>query len=235
MTTFKPLGVSIDLFHRDLHGPLRDGRFSLAMTTSHPVSFAVLKEIPWHLFGMAKAGASQITPRTPYLDNDLVALAFRVPVKLRRSSAPALHLLCGTNSGLERIRTDAGLVPASRLSSLFGSPWYRTSFKLDYWSNEGLPHWLAPLDTMLSHLNVKGTFFGPHRFLHYRRWFRTKLAGYLRDRITDRQTVSSGLWNRPFLTHIVESHISGRKNYLREINTVLTLATIERVMIGNHV
>jgi asparagine synthase (glutamine-hydrolysing) len=236
MSTFKPLGVSTDLLHSDLRrGLLDDERFPLDRAASHPVSFAVLKEIPWHLFGIARAGASQITTRTPYLDNDLVALAFRTPVKIRRSSGPAVRLLRGTHSGLARIITDTGILPASRLCSLFRTPWHRTFFKLDYWRNDGLPHWLSPFDSMLSHLDVKATFFGTHRFLHYRRWFQTELARYLRDLITDRQTVGSQLWNRPFLSHIAESHISGRKNYLREINTVLTVATIERLLIGNHV
>jgi asparagine synthase (glutamine-hydrolysing) len=234
-TTFKPLGVSADLLHPDLRQALSDESFRLTKAASHPVSFSAFTEIPWHLFGLARAAQSQLTTRTPYLDNDLVALAFRAPEQLRRSSTPALRVIRDNHSGLARIRTDSGLLPSSRLSSFLGSLWFRPTFKLDYWRNVGLPNFLSPLDALLSCVPAGHALLPEHRYLHYRRWFRAELADYLRERLSDSRILRSRLWNRRFLEHIAEAHISGRNNYLREIDTVLTCSAIDRLLLGSDV
>jgi asparagine synthase (glutamine-hydrolysing) len=228
VTTFKPLGVSPDLFHPDVRRELLDHRSLPAAETTHPVSFAVFKEIPWHLFGVSRAAQSQITLRTPYLDNELVDLAFRVPNTLRNSPMPALQVVQNRDPRLAVIPTDIGLRPASRWYSSLAALWYRASFRLDYWRKEGLPHWLSAFDGLMSGLDG---LLGSHRYLLYRRWFRSELAGYLREQLTDSQTLQNRLWNRDFLDQLAESHITGRRNYLREIDCVLTCAAIDRLLL----
>jgi asparagine synthase (glutamine-hydrolysing) len=235
MTTFKPLGLSIDLFDPQLRRRLSDETVFLTEAQTPPVSFAAFREIPWLLFGVGRAALSQISTRTPYLDNDVVALAFRAPERLRGSSAPAMHLIRQSLSGLDRIPTDQGLVPGSWLSSLVRSFWYRTAFKLDYRCNDGMPHWLSSfdsylLDSSLSRLDARRWLLGSHRYLHYRRWFRSNLAGYLRERLTDSRIRQSHLWNPAFLEQLAKDHTNGRKNYVREINAVLTLEAIDRLL-----
>ena len=39
----------------------------------------------------------------------------------------------------------------------------------------------------------------------------------------------SAFWNRAFLDQMAEEHISGRKNYVGEIDLVLTLEAVERL------
>src|SRR5262249_39662399 len=46
---------------------------------THPVSFAVFRQAPWFHHGSLALEQSQITSRTPYLDNDLVRTVFRAP------------------------------------------------------------------------------------------------------------------------------------------------------------
>jgi asparagine synthase (glutamine-hydrolysing) len=123
------------------------------------------------------------------------------------------------------IPTDQGMIPAPRWYSSLARLWYRTSFRLDYWRKEGLPHWLSSFDLPISGLD---RVLGSHRFLLYRSWFRNELAGYVRERLTDSQTLQTHLWNPNFLNKLAESHIRGRRNYLREINLVLTCAAIDR-------
>jgi asparagine synthase (glutamine-hydrolysing) len=162
--------------------------------------------------------------RTPYLDNDLVALAFRAPEQLRRSPAPALRVIRDSQPALARIRTDSGLLPASNLSSFLGALWYRPTFKLDYWRNVGLPKPLSFIEGWLGGVPQ-------HRYLDYRRWFRTELAECVRERITDPQLRRSALWNCDVVDELADDHISGRHNRLREIATVLTCSTIERLLL----
>lgn len=225
VTTFKPRRLALDLVDRDSG----KGVASRAAPV-HPVSFAAFQEIPWLLFGVVRAAQSHVIWRTPYLDNEVVALAFQTPPGLRGSPEPALRLIERKDKGLARIPTDAGLVPSSRLATLLKSSWCRTTFKLDYLYNEGMPHWLSRADSCLARLDAHHRVFGSHKYLHYRRWFRRELAGYVVERLSDPATSRCGPWNRAFLEQIAQDHAKGQKNHVREIDAVLTLDAICRLL-----
>src|SRR5206468_3780832 len=42
----------------------------------HRLSFAAFKQTPWHMHARLAIERSQVTIRTPYMDNELVALAY---------------------------------------------------------------------------------------------------------------------------------------------------------------
>jgi len=73
--------------------------------------------------------------------------------------------------------------------------------------------------------------FGWHKFLHYRSWFRRELAGYIADALNDAQSRRSPFWKSDFLEPLAREHINGRGNYLREINAVLTLEAVDRLLL----
>ena len=225
VTTFKPLHLSDRLFADSVL------EVPSLRKSAHPVSFAVFTEIPWHIFGTVRAAQSQVTVRTPYMDNAIVALAYRAPMGLRKSSGPALQTIRKNNPKIGSIRTDFGLVPKSRLASLANYAWHHGSFRLDYWCGDGMPHWLSDLERRLARLRVWPWSPGRHKFLHYRDWFRADLSQYVTERIHDISARGSYLWNRPFLHELLIDHREGRKNYVREIDVVLTLDAVDRVLL----
>jgi asparagine synthase (glutamine-hydrolysing) len=230
VTTFKPVSLSTDLVSPELRLQISGDQVRLNDDEIHPVTFAAFREVPWHLVGVTRAAQSQIITRTPYLDNDLVALAFRAPRWTKGSSAPALRLIRNAHTALGRIPTDQGLVLASRLSSRLKPMWYRACFKLDYLRSDGMPHWLSSLEASLARLHLPMWPPHRHRYLHYGRWFRSELAGYLRERLSAIKRSHSRLWNPSFLERLASNHIEGRKNFVQEINAVLTLDAIERLL-----
>jgi asparagine synthase (glutamine-hydrolysing) len=234
MSTFKPIGLSRELFNKEINQMIDSCAAGLKGTDGHPISFAAFREIPWNLFGSLAAGRSQVTFRTPYLDNELVALAFQVPENLRRSSLVALNLVKENNPVLGVIPTDrgrggSGAGPAYLLRRLFCD----VTFKLDYIYSESLPNALAPFDSLIGHLDAVG-IMGLHKFLRYRRWFRTELATYLKEALANARSRQMPYWNENFLERMATEHISGRRNYVREINAVLTLDAIDRLIIQAH-
>ena len=54
----------------------------------HNVSFIAFKQVPWHHYGLLSLERSQLTLRSPYLDNDLVALMYQTPRKCIVSQQP---------------------------------------------------------------------------------------------------------------------------------------------------
>ena len=230
MSTFKPLGLSQDMFTSDF-GHVVASSARTGAEADHPVTFSVFREIPSSLFGSLAAGRSQVTFRTPYLDNDIVSLAYRAPSEARRSPDSALRLIGASDPGLGRIPTDRGIVggghgPAHALRRIFAE----ATFKLDYLHKEGLPHWLSPLDPAIGGLSMFG-ILGLHKYLPYRRWFRNELRGYVSQVLSDARTRQMPYWNGAFLKSVEQDHVAGRRNYVREINAVLTLEAVDRLLI----
>jgi asparagine synthase (glutamine-hydrolysing) len=202
---------------------------------AHPIARAAFRDLPWNLFGSFAASRSQVTVRTPFLDNDLVEVAFRVPGTLRKSAQPALRLIENNYPALSRIPTDRRIEDrTTRFPKNLRRIFFESIFKLDYLYNEGMLPWLSPVDATLARVNSRLYLFGHHKFLHYRSWLSRELAGFLREAMADTRIQESRFWDRAFLRNIVADHTAGRKNYLREIDAILTLAGVERLLFTNH-
>lgn len=227
VSTFKPLRVASELLTPELRKRVVASAAHLRHSTASSVSFGAFKEIPWNLFGSLAACRSHLNFRTPYLDNELVALAFQAPANLRASPLTALRLVQRNDARLARIATDMGLSELGGVKGAFRRLYCKGTFKLDYLSNEGLPHSLSGLDPVLNALTSKKLLFGLHKYLRYRSWFRNELARYLRDALCDAGQKS--FWNPKFVNELGGQHIRGRRNYIREINVVLTLHSVQRL------
>jgi asparagine synthase (glutamine-hydrolysing) len=230
MSTFKPVGLSSEFVESGFR-PMLDVAVQRASKDMHPVTFAAFKEIPWRLFGTLAAGRSQVTFRTPYLDNELVALAYQAPPTSRKSAHAALRLVGKYSQPLSDIPTDRGLLAGENYpSQLARRIFSEITFKLDYLYSEGMPDWLTPLDLFSDSLSRAGVL-GLHKFLLYRRWFGGELGGYVGDILQ-----SEGMQRIPhidtkFLATVCEDHRLNRKNYTREIHTALTLEAIDRLLL----
>jgi asparagine synthase (glutamine-hydrolysing) len=196
-----------------------------------PVTFAAFREIPWSLFGLLAAGRSEVTFRTPYLDNELVALAYRAPAAGRLSPLPALRLIEKACPALARISTDRGeLVGSSKVRHALSRAFGKATFKLDYLHKEGLPRGLVALDPLLNLLAPFG-ILGLHKFLPYRRWFQHELAPTIMERIATDRVRTAPWWASGVPEALARAHFSGRGNYVRELNAVLSLEAIDRLFL----
>jgi asparagine synthase (glutamine-hydrolysing) len=232
-STFERLRLSPDLLNSEFKEcPFSAAADPRANGSMHPITFAAFCEIPWNLFGSLAAGRSQITFRTPYLDNELVALAYQAPARLRQSSLPAWQLIEANSPSLGKIPTDRRPPPdCSGLTAILRRFLSEATFKLDYLNNEGWPNWLSPLDPVFTRMTSRLKIVGLHKYLHYRNWFRRQLADYLKNAIGDARSQHLLFWNRDFLGRMVNEHINGHKNYTLEINAVITLEAVERLLI----
>jgi asparagine synthase (glutamine-hydrolysing) len=229
MSTFKPIGLSSELLTPEVGEAVRALSAERGRTV-HPVTASAFEEIPWGLFGSFAAARSQVTFRTPYLDNDIVALAYRAPDGARHSPDTAL-LLVSRSPALAAIPTDRGLIYGDRgLGRLGRRIFSEATFKLDYLHKDGLPSWLMSAEPLLNALSGVG-LLGLHKYLPYRRWFRSELAPYVREVLTDAKTARLPYWRPKALDKIVEDHVRGRRNHVKEINAVLTLEAIDRLLL----
>lgn len=230
MSTFKRLKASPDLVRPELRSAISECERTQARQ-QNPVSFAAFREIPWILFGSLAAGRSQVLFRTPYLDNEVVTLAFRASQAIRESPGSALRFIQHNCPSLSQIPTDRGLKGDGRGMRVFLLHLFcEVAFKLEYYYNEGPPAWLSRLDPLISRLGAVSVA-GTHKYLPYRHWYQSELADYVAESLAAVQRRQSPFWNPAFLRSMMREHLAGRRNPLGEINTVLTLEAVERLLL----
>ena len=232
VSTFRPLRLSTSLLDPGFNSALYSAADSRANADKDPITFAAFREVPWNLYGSLAAGRSQVTLRTPYLDNEIVALAYQAPESLRKSPLSAWRLVQANNRLLSKIPTDRSPSPnTSRPAASFRRFLSEATFKLDYLNNEGWPHWLSPFDSIFARMTSSLKIVGLHKYLHYRQWFRRELADYVKNVVSNARTQQAPFWNRHFLEKMANDHVEGRNNYVSEINAVLTLEAVDRLLL----
>jgi asparagine synthase (glutamine-hydrolysing) len=229
VSTFKPLPLADGLVDARLFPAMQSSIDQVIEWKDHQITFAAFCEVPWNLCGNLQAGKSQIGFRTPYMDNEIVSLAYRAPESLRRSRTTALRLIMESDPSLAAIPTDrAHLGQAHGMGAFLRRCHAEITFKLDYYNSEGLPTGLSPLDSLFNRVASAVGLVGLHKHLHYRRWLRNRLANYLTGALDEACRLGSQFWNAPFVKQMAVEHVRGRRNYLVEINAVLTIEAIER-------
>jgi len=174
---------------------------------------------------------SQVTYRTPYFDNDLVALAYQTPAKLL-TNEPALRLIADGNPALGKIATDRGLAFRSIPGVSRAQHWYQEfTFKAEYAYDYGMPQWLARLDHIFAPLHLEKLFLGRHKVAHFRVWYRDELSGWLKELLLDSNARSRPYLRANSLEAMLKAHIEGRRNYAFEIHKILTVELIQRTLI----
>lgn len=231
ISMFKSMPLASGLLNPDWEARVNAAKPRLAAYKKHPVTMAAFHEIPWLAYGNLMAGWSQVSFRTPYLDNEVVALAYQAAPATRFSSLPALRYIRNNNRTLAAIPTDRGFIgeesgPGIFLRRVFAE----VSFKLDYHNGEGLPPRLSPLNPVFRGVTSLLGVAGLHKFLRYSSWYRNELRDFLRDRLASPFAMQARFWNPKFVAGMAADHISGRQNHGLEINKVLTLEAVERVL-----
>jgi asparagine synthase (glutamine-hydrolysing) len=228
---FKPMEPRPGLFQGELLDPISRARETYAsVTRGHPLSFAVFCQAPWHHYGLLALEQTQLSLRSPFLDNHLVRTVFRAPASTLTNNDVCLKLIADGDPVLRAIPTDRG--PEG------GTPWAcarraaagfmrLSEYAYDY----GMPQWFVPIDRGLTGLRLERLFLGRQKFSHFRLWYRGVLAGYVREMLLDRLTLSRPYLNRQQVETFVNDHISGRGNYTLDIHKCLTLELVHRLFL----
>ena len=222
-----------NLFHTDFLPLIQKSGGTLnSLKTGHPLTFSHFKEAPWHEYSRLAVEQSQLTLRTPYLDNDLVQLMYQAPPEVRRNKEISLRLIADGDPKLAAIMTDRGVGGKSNpLYSKMSRIYLEFLFKMDYYYNHGMPQWASRLDYVLKPLHIEKLFLGRHKYHHYRIWFRDEWSNYLRDILFDDRALNRPYLNKNIIKKMVTDHIKGIQNYTNEINMILTAELTQRLLI----
>jgi len=229
LVMFKPDPPQEDLFDPELARSFRDAAITYASELQgHRLSFTAFKQAPWYMASKFTLERSQITYRTPYFDNDLIALAYQTPAHLL-SNDPAIRLIADGNQALGKIGTDRGIASRSIPGITYIRHAYQEfTFKAEYAYDYRMPQWLARLDHIFAPLHLERLFIGRHKFHHFRVWYRDELSRHLKEMLLDSEARSRPYLRAHSLEKIVKAHTNGYRNYAFEIHKILTLELIQR-------
>ncbi len=233
---FRPGQLPEELFSPDFVPHLRNVADTYAReATGNRLSFIAFKQVPWHHYNRLAVEQSQVTVRSPFLDNELVSLAFRTPVNLATSLEPSLQLIANGNATLARIPTDRGITypagrPGNRLHQAMGVFLAKAEYAFDY----GMPDWLARTNTLLAPLRLERLFLGRQKFCHFRTWYRNQLAEYATEVILDSRARSRPYLNGRLLEPMIRSHRNGTRNWTTAIHKILSLELLQRALIDHN-
>jgi len=231
---FKPVQPIVGLFSGELAPYLEMARHTYAdVIKVHPLSFAVFRQAPWHHHGLLALEQTQLSLRTPYLDNDLVRTVFRAPESALANQDISLRLIADGSSALGQIPTDLGIGGKSSPFAVARQCLLQFSFKAEYAYDVGMPQWLARIDHFLSPLRPERIFLGWHKFAHFRVWYRGVLAPYVREILLDPSSLSRPYITRKVMERLVSSHLRGDRNYTGAIHKLLSLELIHRLFVDS--
>jgi asparagine synthase (glutamine-hydrolysing) len=230
---FKATEPVADLFSPDFLSHVHGAETTYAASRKeHPVTFAAFRQSPWYHHGILSLERSQITVRSPFLDNDFVRTAYRAPREDSANGDVRLRLIREKNPALGRIRSDRGVGGDGPVRSALTRAYREFTFKAEYAYDEGMPQPVVSVDHFLSGLHLERLFLGRHKLLHYRIWYRDQLSEYVKQILLDPVTLSRPYIQKRKLESIVNDHVNGTRNYTGTILNLLALELLQRLFLG---
>ena len=228
---FKPMAPPDGLFRPEFLVHVHQARETYAsIRRAHPVTFAAFRQSPWYHHGILALEQTQLTVRSPSLNDNFVRTVYREPPSNNGSGDIRLRLIGDGSPVLRRIPSDRGVGGASgAVLSAISHGFQEFTFKAEYAYDYGMPHWVAWADHLFSPLHLERLFLGRHKFLHYRVWYRDVLAQYVREMLLDPLTLSRPYLEPKSLETIVSGHLRGDRNYTTAIHKTLTLELLHRL------
>lgn len=229
---FKPVDPAPGLFTPELLKQVDAAKMTYrGLLQGHPLSFTAFKQAPWHHYGLLSLEQTQISLRSPFLDNQFVKTVFQAP-ESSLDNTVSLRLIGDGDTKLGRIRTDRGLKAGK--TGLWTNAlrnFIEFTAKAEYAYDYGMPQSVARADHALSALHLERLFLGRHKFYHFRIWYRDALAKHVQEMLLDPRTLSRPYIQKNTLDAMVRRHISGTHNYTTEIHKVMTLELVHRLFV----
>lgn len=199
----------------------------------HPLTRVVFEEIPWHEFGKIAIEQSELTFRTPYLDNELVKLMYQAPSAVRKVGRVQEEYVRDKSRELSTIATNMGkFVCDNRMITklLYGAA--LALIKVEYIYLFATPHWVTRVDRSLAKLRLEKILSGRQKWEGYRLWIKTQFSEFIKETLLNPQANYTRHFEKRTVERMLRGHLAGTHNYLNEINRALTVELIYATLLN---
>jgi asparagine synthase (glutamine-hydrolysing) len=231
---FKALMPSSDVFHPEVLAQVaRASETYREQLRGNRTSVVAFRQPAAYHFGVLMLEQTQLTLRSPYLDNEIVRTVFRAP-KVEQGEDVRTRLIRDGSPELARLRTDRGLGHYNRVVKAVNRAYLEFTFKAEYAYDYGMPQWIAQVDHAFAPLHLERLWMGRHKLFHFRWWYRTVLAKYVQEMLLDPRSLARPYVNRNGVEAVVRDHIKGNRNYTTEIHRLLSLELLNRLFVDTR-
>lgn len=223
---FKPKEVNLKAFAPDLavHVANATVTYQGEKSARSPLSFITEIQLPFHHYARLAEEQSRLVIRAPYLDHELVSLAYRAPAGELLNKQLAYRYTGERCPILSGFPTDRGSLARPKLipNRLFT---FTKEFlpRLEYAFDYGMPNWLAKVDHLLAALHLERLILGQQKYYFFRLWYRDQLAPFLKETLLDERTLALPFLDRKGVVKAVEEHCKGIANHTTLLHKLLTL------------
>ena len=225
---FKPVTPAAGIFRPEMLAEISRGAETYrTLLQGHRKSVVAFRQPAAYHFGVLMLEQTQLTLRSPYLDNEIVRTVFRAP-QVEEGEDVRLRLIRDGSVELANLRTDRGLGGNNPIAGALARAYLEFTFKAEYAYDYGMPQWVAQVDHSLSALHLERLWMGRHKLFHFRWWYRTILAKYVQEILLDPRTLARPYLERTGVEAIVKAHLKGNRNYTTEIHRLLSLELLHR-------
>lgn len=230
---FKAVMPSPGIYRQEVFSQIsRAGHTYRDQVSGNRTSVVAFRQPAAYHFGVLMLEQSQLTLRSPYLDNEIVRTVFRAP-RVESGEDVRLRLIRDGSPELARLRTDRGLGISNPIVSAMNRGYLEFTFKAEYAYDYGMPQWVAKVDHALAPLHLERLWMGRHKLFHFRWWYRTILAKYVQEMLLDHRALARPYLERKGVEAIVSGHLKGNRNYTTEIHRLLSLELLHRLFVDS--
>jgi asparagine synthase (glutamine-hydrolysing) len=196
-----------------------------------PLSFTLFHQAPAG-YGRYAIERSQVTVRSPFLDDRVIAVLYRRPHGAGSGGDLSARLIGDRRPDLLAIPTDRGLLGSGGAAVRATRRLFREAvFKAEYLTGHGAPRWMAALTAHMPGQLLERAFAGRHKFVHPRIWWRTELGAFTRDVLAaGGGDLAGGLFDPAQVRRMVESDTRGATNHSDELDKIMTLTMAARLL-----
>jgi asparagine synthase (glutamine-hydrolysing) len=228
---FKPSTPAADIFQPEMLAEVtRAASTYREQLSGNRTSAVAFTQPSTYHYGILMLEQTQLTMRSPYLDNAIVRTVFQAP-PVEKGEDVRIRLIREGSPALARLRTDRGLRGYRHAATPFQRAFLEFTFKAEYAYDYGMPQIVAKVDHAFAPFHLERLWMGRHKLFHFRWWYRTILANYVQEMLLDPRTLARPYLNRSGVETIVRSHVKGNRNYTTEIHRLLSLELIHRLFV----
>jgi asparagine synthase (glutamine-hydrolysing) len=232
---FKAVMPKADVFSPEvLAEVVRAGQTYRVQLNGNRTTMVAFRQPAAYNFGVLMLEQTQLTLRSPYLDNEIVRTVFQAP-RVNKGEDVRLRLIREGSPVLARLRTDRGLGGANRFAAAISRAYLEFTFKAEYAYDYGMPQWVAQVDNKFAPFHLERMWMGRHKLFHFRWWYRTILAKYVQEMLLDSRSLARSYVSRKGVEAVVSGHLKGNRNYTTEIHRLLSLELLHRLFIDVEV
>jgi len=234
---FKPNVPEKNIFSEDFLPYVKKAKetYFRIFNNQNQLTFAMFMQAPWSQYSRLSIENSQLTQRSPFMDNELVELVYRAPSASLNSEDTSKNIIYMNNKRLSRIMTDLGkLGTMPEPVKSFIKLWRYALFKMEWYYNHKLPGPLETLDNFLKPIDLEKIFLGNNKYFHFRVWLRDYFSKNLKQTLLDNKTKSRKILNTKYIEKIVYNHVNKNMSNTDLICTAYSAELMQRILIDSN-